>query len=162
MLENPWKHVTRRIKTAEYAAEIDHVAPEQAWGNEPDARSDVYGLGSTFFTLLTGRSPFPGLAAEKMAERQVKDVPDPCELNAKVPKQLGRIVQKMGARDPQGRYPTATDVLAALQPWLPIADWLPIAASLPMESPAAPPTRLTDTMLPVVKSRPWWRRLRPW
>ncbi|QEL13709.1 serine/threonine protein kinase [Limnoglobus roseus] len=163
MLENPWTHVTKRIKTAEYAEEIDHVAPEQAWGNEPDARSDVYGLGSTFFTLLTGRSPFPGLAAEKMAERQVKDVPDPRLLNPNVPQQLSQIVQKMGARDPQNRYPSAMELLAALQPWLPISDWLTIAASLPADKPTGPPKRLTDTMIPALKpQRSWWRKLWPW
>lgn len=162
MLENPWKHVTKRIKTAEYADEIDHVAPEQAWGNEPDGRSDVYSLGSTFFVLLTGRSPFPGLAAEKMAERQVKDVPDPCELNPRVPRQLGQIVQKMGAKDPARRYQSATELLVALHPWLPVTDWLAIAASLPPEKPAAPPQRLTDTALHALRPRPWWRRLLPW
>ena len=75
MLENPWTQVTKRINTKEYAEEIDHIAPEQAWGCEPDARSDVYSLGSTFYYLLTGQLPFPGSASEKMAERQIRGVP---------------------------------------------------------------------------------------
>jgi serine/threonine-protein kinase len=160
MLENPWKHVTKRIKTAEYAEEIDHIAPEQAWGNEPDARSDIYSLGSTFFKLITGRSPFPGLAAEKMAERQVKDIPNPCDVNPKVPRQMGEIIQKMGARDPQNRYASATALLVALHPWLPISDWVTIAGTLPIETPAAPPSRLTDTATPAAKSSAfaWLRR----
>ena len=61
MLENPWARVTKRINTKEYAEEIAHIAPEHAWGCEIDARSDVYGLGSTFYFLLTGEVPFPGL-----------------------------------------------------------------------------------------------------
>ena len=60
MLENPWARVTKRINTKEYAEEIAHIAPEQAWGCEMDARSDVYSLGSTFYYLLTGEVPFPG------------------------------------------------------------------------------------------------------
>jgi eukaryotic-like serine/threonine-protein kinase len=144
MLENPWKHVTKRIKTKEYADEIDHVAPEQAWGNEPNERSDIYGLGSTLFTLLTGQSPFPGSATEKMADRQVKDVPNPHGLNPNVPVKLGNIVAKMGQREPQKRYATMTELLVDLQEWLPIADWLTIAASLPTTKTAQPPERLID------------------
>ena len=45
MLESPWARVTKRISTKEYAEEIAHIAPEQAWGCEQDARSDVYSLG---------------------------------------------------------------------------------------------------------------------
>jgi eukaryotic-like serine/threonine-protein kinase len=158
MLENPWKHVTKRIKTTEYAEEIDHVAPEQAWGNEPDGRSDIYSLGSTLFALMTGRSPFPGLATEKMAERQVKDIPNPCEVNPKVPRQLGDLVERMGAREPSRRHQSASELLVALQPWLPIADWVTFAASLPAEKPAAPPTRLTDIQ-PAARARSFWSRL---
>src|SRR5262249_30393148 len=55
MLENPWARVTKRISTKEYADEIAHIAPEQAWGCEIDTRSDVYSLGSTFYFLLTGQ-----------------------------------------------------------------------------------------------------------
>ncbi len=158
MLENPWKHVTKRIKTTEYAEEIDHVAPEQAWGNEPDGRSDLYSLGSTLYALLTGRSPFPGLATEKMAERQVKDIPNPCDINPKVPRQLGELVVKLGAREPARRFQSASELLVALQPWLPIADWVTFAASLPAEKPAAPPQRLTD-IAPAARKRSFWSRL---
>ncbi len=159
MLENPWKHVTKRIKTTEYAEEIDHVAPEQAWGNEPDGRSDIYSLGSTLYALLTGKSPFPGLATEKMAARQVRDIPNPCEANAKVPKQLGDIVQKMGAREPGHRHQSAVELLVSLQPWLAIADWVTFAASLPAESATALPKRLTDIQPAVKPGRSFLRRL---
>jgi serine/threonine protein kinase len=158
MLENPWKHVTKRIKTTEYAEEIDHVAPEQAWGNEPDGRSDIYSLGSTLYTAMTGRSPFSGLATEKMAERQVRDIPNPSGINPKVPLQLGELVVKMGSREPGQRFQSATQLLVALQPWLPIADWVTFAASLPAEKPAAPPKRLTDIQ-PAAKPRSFWSRL---
>lgn len=123
MLESPWAKVTRRISTKEYAEEIDHIAPEQAWGCEPDAKSDVYSLGSTFYTLLTGESPFPGSAAEKMQQRQLRGVPAPSKVRAGLPRELDPIVLKMAAKDPHERYQSATEVVAALHPWLPLAEW---------------------------------------
>lgn len=124
MLENPWKQVTRRISTKEYADEIDHVAPEQAWGCEPDGRSDVYSLGSTLYVLLTGQSPFPGTASQKMSERQVRGVPRPSDVRPDVPRELDAIVQKMGAKDPHERFQSAAEVVAALHPWLPVSQWV--------------------------------------
>ncbi|MBA2227195.1 MAG: serine/threonine-protein kinase [Thermogemmata sp.] len=144
MLENPWARVTRRINTREYAEEIAHIAPEQAWGCEIDARSDVYSLGSTFYYLLTGEVPFPGLAPEMMAERQIRGVPSPRQKRAEVPLEIDTIVQKMGAKDPHARYASAREVLIAMQAWLPLAQWLSlgIAPPPPVEAHvSAPPPR---------------------
>ena len=123
MLESPWAQVTKRIRTSEYAEEIAHIAPEQAWGCELDGRSDVYSLGSTFYYLLTGQVPFPGLAPEMMAERQIRGVPSPMKLKPNVPKEMDAIVQRMGAKDPHARYQSARDVVVALQSWLPVSQW---------------------------------------
>jgi serine/threonine-protein kinase len=148
MLENPWARVTKRINLKEYAEEIDHVAPEQAWGTEPDARGDVYSLGSTFFLLLTGQSPFPGTAAEKMAKRQISDIPPPSLIRKGIPREMDVIVQKMGAKNPHERYQTADDVVLALHTWLPVAEWTAIGAAI---KTSAPPT---DRPAPVVSERP--------
>jgi serine/threonine-protein kinase len=133
MLENPWARVTRRISTREYAEEIDHVAPEQAWGWEPDARSDIYSLGSTFYTLLTGQSPFPGTAAEKMSQRQLRGVPAPSQVRPGLPRDLDAILARMSAKDPHERYKSAGEVIAALHPWLPLAQWGALGAGLASE-----------------------------
>ncbi|HET6574236.1 MAG TPA: serine/threonine-protein kinase [Fimbriiglobus sp.] len=149
MLESPWAKVTRRISTKEYAEEIDHIAPEQAWGCEPDARSDVYSLGSTFYTLLTGRSPFPGSAAEKMQQRQLHGVPAPSKTRPGLPRELDAVVLKMAAKDPHERYRSAAEVVAALQPWLPVAEWpaLGLGPSEAKAKPAAPTDRPEGTSM---------------
>lgn len=131
MLENPWARVTTRIKTSEYAEEIDHVAPEQAWGCDQDARSDIYSLGSTFFALLTRRSPFPGDAADKLKERQLHPVPPPSEVNPDVTPELDRIVQKMGHNHPHERYQNCDELLIDLHPWLPVTEWLALGIAPP-------------------------------
>jgi len=141
MLENPWKQVTRRISTKEYADEIDHIAPEQAWGCEPDGRSDIYGLGSTLYSLVTGQSPFPGTASQKMAERQVRGIPRPSDVRPDLPRELDAIVQKMGAKDPHERYQSAGEVVAALHPWLPVAQWVSLGLFAEKPAPAARPAR---------------------
>ncbi len=139
MLENPWTRVTKRISTKEYAEEIAHIAPEQAWGCEIDARSDVYSLGSTFYFLLTGQVPFPGLAPEMMAERQIRGVPPPSSVRPGVPKEIDAIVCKMGAKDPHERYPTAKEVVIAMHAWLPLEQWQ--ALGIKVEKPV--PERAT-------------------
>jgi serine/threonine protein kinase len=137
MLENPWARVTKRISTKEYAEEIAHIAPEQAWGCDIDARGDVYGLGSTFYYLLTGQVPFPGLAPEMMAERQIRGVPSPLAIKPGIPKEIDVIVRRMGAKDPHERYPSAREVLVAMQSWLPVEQWAELGITLPeKEDPA--------------------------
>jgi serine/threonine protein kinase len=123
MLENPWQKATRRFDLREYADEIAHIAPEQAWGCELDARSDIYSLGSTFYTLLTGQVPFPGLAVQSMTERQTRDVPVPSEVRRGVPREIDELVSRMGAKDPRDRFASAAELLTAMQGWLPVADW---------------------------------------
>jgi len=130
MLENPWQRVTKRINTKEFAEEIDHVPPEQAWGCAQDARSDIYSLGSTLYYLLTGQSPFPGTAAEKMAARQVRGVPRPSAVRPDVPRDLDAIVEKMTAKDPHERYQSTGEVVTALMPWLPVNQWVTLGAGL--------------------------------
>ena len=123
MLDNPWAQVTKRIKLKEYAEEIAHIPPEQAWGCELDARSDIYSLGSTAYYLLTGKHPFPGLATEMMTERQLRGVPKPSAVRPGIPRELDELVQKMGAKEPHLRFQSAKDLVEALHPWLPVADW---------------------------------------
>lgn len=148
MLESPWARVTKRINTKEYAEEIAHIAPEQAWGCEQDARSDVYSLGSTFYYLLTGAVPFPGLAPEMMAERQIRGVPSPARIRQGIPKELDTIVQKMGAKDPHVRYQSARDVVKALHSWLPIAQWQALGISA--EQPKLPDVASTSLAMPAL------------
>jgi serine/threonine-protein kinase len=152
LLDNPWGRATRRLHLPEYAAEIAHIPPEQAWGCGLDGRSDVYSLGSTAYFLLTGRVPFPGSAAEAMTERQLRGVPAPSAVRPGVPAELDGLVRRMGAKDPHARFQSAAEVVAALHPWLPVAEW--VGLGLPLDRPAAetppPPARpragLTGTL----------------
>ena len=150
LLDNPWGRVTRRLNLPEYAAEIAHVPPEQAWGCGLDARSDVYGLGSTAYFLLTGRVPFGGPAAAAMTDRQLRGVPAPSAVRPDILPELDALVQKMGAKDPPARFQTAAEVVAALHPWLPVAEW--VGLGLPLDRSAAETPAPAATLAP--KPRP--------
>lgn len=151
MLESPWARVTKRINTKEYAEEIAHIAPEQAWGCEMDARSDVYSLGSTFYYLLTGQVPFPGLAPEMMAERQIRGVPSPSRIRQNIPEEIDTLVQRMGAKDPHVRVQSSRDVVLALQAWLPVADWKSLGLS--GQQPEVPDVARTAIATPALKGK---------
>ena len=152
MLDNPWAKVTKRINMKEYAEEIAHIPPEQAWGCELDDRSDIYSLGSTAFFLMTGRQPFPGSATQMMTDRQVKDIPRPSTIRKGVPAELDEIVRKMGAKDPHQRFQSAKEVVAALHSWLPVADWGTMVAQIETKSPSRPVKVVTRTLLTKITS----------
>ena len=131
LLDDPFKQKTKRINLKEYAEEVAHIAPEQAWGAELDARSDLYSLGSTLYELLTGEPAFSGFATETMQARQNEDIPPPSAVRRDIPEPLDQLVQKLGARDPDERFQRASEVIAAVYPWLPPAEWETLGVPAP-------------------------------
>ena len=96
-----------------------YMSPEQARGDAlVDARSDVYGLGATFYQALTGVTPYRG--APHLVLRQVieEDPPPPRGLNDRVPRDLETICLKAMAREPARRYQTASAMAGDLHRWL--------------------------------------------
>ncbi len=97
---------------------VDYMAPEQAQNaRNADIRADIYSLGCTLFTLLTGKPPFPGEdVAERIGARVLGKVPSVRECRPEVSPVLELVLAKMMARNPAQRYQTPGDVAKALGP----------------------------------------------
>jgi len=86
-----------------------YMAPEQAIGDysQVDRRTDVYGLGATLYSLLTGKPPFSGSGLQVMV-RAIHE--DPIPLGRALPgisRDLETIVMKCLEKDPNRRYESA-------------------------------------------------------
>ena len=92
-----------------------YMSPEQARGEELDARTDFFSTGVLFYEMATGKLPFQGPNAATLMASILRDSPQPpCEANPELPPHLGRIVGKALEKDPDKRYQTATDLCSDL------------------------------------------------
>jgi predicted Zn finger-like uncharacterized protein len=92
-----------------------YMAPEQARGDQPTAASDLYSLAATYYALVTGRAPFDGDDEREIMKKQVTEpVPDPRQFVPTLPISLFRFFEKAMAKDPEERYLTADEFIAAL------------------------------------------------
>jgi eukaryotic-like serine/threonine-protein kinase len=88
-----------------------YMSPEQAEGKPVDARSDLFSLGVMLYEMATGQRPFTGDTSIAIISSIVKDTPRPItELNPSLPPDLGRIVRRALAKDPERRYQSAKDL----------------------------------------------------
>ena len=98
---------------------MDYISPEQvADASRVDSRSDVYGLGCTLYFALTGRPPFPEGTRREKLECHRSQEPEPLErLNPNLPAGFVALVQRMMAKNPADRFPSAAAVARELQTW---------------------------------------------
>ncbi len=98
------------------AGTANYMPPEQARGEPPDERFDVYALGSTLYHLLAGVPPYASLAPGSVRRRLAVEAPPALtELAPDVPPALQTIVAKAMAREPSDRFPTANDLADELR-----------------------------------------------
>jgi hypothetical protein len=136
---------------------ILYMSPEQVKGERVDARSDIYSFGIILFELLTGSVPFKDESDYSIMVHHVKTPPQPpTQLLPDIPAPLERIVLRCLQKDPQQRFQSAGEVIAALDAfeeaeraagrgdWYArrtLAQWLAAPSGHVPRSPAAGPSR---------------------
>lgn len=106
-----------------------YMSPEQAAGrhDEVGPSSDIYSLGGTLFTILTGEAPIEGKDVALVIWRaQQGEIRRPRQVWADVPPALEAICLKAMARLPAERYASALDLAADVERWLadePVRVW---------------------------------------
>ncbi|MEO8392057.1 MAG: serine/threonine-protein kinase [Chloroflexota bacterium] len=85
----------------------DYMAPEQIEGHRGDERTDLYAVGTMFYELLTGHTPFIGDSYQAvMAQHLQGAIPRLDQENPNVSQQLAAVVARTLQRKPEDRYPT--------------------------------------------------------
>ncbi|NUL32516.1 Stk1 family PASTA domain-containing Ser/Thr kinase [Streptomyces lunaelactis] len=119
-------------QTAAVIGTAQYLSPEQAKGEQVDARSDLYSTGCLLYELLTVRPPFVGDSPVAVAYQHVREEPQPpSNFDPEITPEMDAIVLKALVKDPDYRYQSADEMRADIEACL---DGQPVAATAAMGS----------------------------
>src|SRR5262249_53585035 len=109
--------------TAEFLTEagrvmgtVGYMSPEQAAGDTPDGRGDIFSFGCVLYEMTTGRRAFPGESVGEILASVLRDQPTDMDASGtRFPAVLKQLVVQCLAKRPADRFQSASDVAAALR-----------------------------------------------
>ncbi len=114
---------------------LPYMAPEQLQGNDVDARADIFAFGAMLHEMVTGQRAFTGSSQASLIGAILHfEPPRVTQVAPAAPSALDRLVSVCLAKDPGGRWSSATDVLLQLRG---------LADSGAVSAPVAPGPRST-------------------
>jgi ABC-type branched-subunit amino acid transport system substrate-binding protein len=94
-----------------------YMSPEQCEAKPLDPRSDIYSLGATYYSLLTGKNPYEdsGSVPQLMYAHCHAPIPDPRSIISTIPEACSRIIARAMAKAPGDRYQSTAQMQSDLQ-----------------------------------------------
>lgn len=95
-----------------------YMSPEQIYGKDIDARSDIYSIGVLIHNMLTGRAPYDStlLTAQEIKRRVVKDnMPRMAETYPYISDKIQAVVDKATQKVPEARYQSCLEMKSAVK-----------------------------------------------
>ncbi len=94
-----------------------YISPEQIRGDiNIDPRADIYGLGATFYHMVTGKVPFDGTTPSAVMHKHLKEPLVPADhVRKSLSAGVGEIIEVMMAKEADQRYPTCGELIRDLE-----------------------------------------------
>ena len=155
--------VAKMVGTAQHTATgavlgtAKYMSPEQARGDNPDARTDIYSLGIMLYEMVTGAPPFDDKSTVVLLMKHVSEpLPDIRQIKPDTPEAIVSIIEKAAAKKRDERFQTASEMVKALRAALTLQTAPPkITATIPQnQAELATEEEKTYPSLPTVVAQP--------
>jgi non-specific serine/threonine protein kinase len=126
---------------------IAYMSPEQARGEETDARTDLFSFGTVLYEMATGELPFGGNTSAVIFTAILTQAPKPpLQVNPQLPPKLGEIIDKALEKNRELRYQTASDLRSDLKR---LKRETESGATIAQPAPSAAPWLTRRSILPI-------------